>query len=198
MNDTKTYYITSQGAKIGKTGNRLYVEFKNNDRKTLRIDLINNIVIYGSSLVTTPIMNFIVRKGISLAYLSKTGKFKACVIPPVSKNIFRRISQYKIFSDEASRIEFAKEVVKAKIINQLHFIQEYNNHKPIENFHEYKRNTMTYIEILGLAEKSESILGIEGIASKDYFAMLKKIILWPVKKALENLSYSLILVRKSL
>ncbi|RMF24242.1 MAG: type I-D CRISPR-associated endonuclease Cas1, partial [Cyanobacteria bacterium J083] len=84
------YIIQEYDSFIGKTDERLTV--KANKKKLLDIPLIkiDGLVIMGQATISPAIINELLERKIPLSFLTATGKYKGCLQPELTKNIFLR------------------------------------------------------------------------------------------------------------
>ena len=118
-------YIQEQGAVVSKQGERIIVSSNGEKRIDIPIIKIDNLALRGNVHVTTPALHLLMRNGVDVSYISYSGKYLGGVMADSSKNIFLRYEQFKIFNDVEVRLEFAKQIVRNKIDNQIAIIRRY-------------------------------------------------------------------------
>lgn len=68
-------YIYEQGIVLRYKENRLLITYTNGDYKSIPIENIDNVVIFGGIQLSTTCMHNLLSKGIHLTFLSKTGSY---------------------------------------------------------------------------------------------------------------------------
>ncbi|MBI1913797.1 MAG: CRISPR-associated endonuclease Cas1, partial [Planctomycetes bacterium] len=116
--DGAVLYAQEQGAFIGKRSEHLTVRKDGEELSRVPLALVRQVVVFGNVQVSTQALECLVRNEIPVVYLSGYGKFIAALEPAPTKNVSLRLEQYKRFSDPAEALKLAKEVVRAKIVNQ--------------------------------------------------------------------------------
>ena len=171
-----TLFVLEQGAKVGKTSQRIVVE---KDRRVL-LELpefkVDKVFIFGNVQVSTQALRFFLGTGKDISFFSLRGKFIGKLVPYSSKNIFLRIKQYDVYKDMNKRVEYSRLFVKAKLKNCRSVMQKYfRNHKDAYLAEEIARLD----EIINSLERKSglsALLGVEGMGSKIYFRGFAKMI----------------------
>ncbi len=112
-----TLYVTTQGAYISKKGTNVVVKADKEIRLTLPIQTLGSIVCFGNVLCTPYLMALCGREGVSMAFLSRNGRFLARVQGEQSGNVLLRRAQHRITATEQLACGVAACVVKAKLAN---------------------------------------------------------------------------------
>ena len=68
-------YIYEQGIVLRYKENRLLITYTNGDYKSIPIENIDNVVIFGGIQLSTACMHNLLTKGIHVTFLSKTGSY---------------------------------------------------------------------------------------------------------------------------
>ncbi|MCR8547613.1 type I-C CRISPR-associated endonuclease Cas1c [Salipiger sp. P9] len=113
-----TLYVTSEGAALRKDGQNVVVAIDGHDRGRAPAHLLGQIVCFAQATISPPLMAFCAESGISIAYLSTTGRFLARVEGPQSGNVLLRRAQHKASDSPALALPVAQSVVAAKAANQ--------------------------------------------------------------------------------
>ncbi|OBR68966.1 subtype I-C CRISPR-associated endonuclease Cas1 [Paenibacillus oryzae] len=176
-----TLYVTLDNAYLRAKGDTLVVTAEGvKELQVARIQL-ESIVIFGYVGVSPEAMNLCVDNGISLVFLTPTGRFKARVTGEVSGNIHLRRTQYRWCDSEAKSLLLAQRFIYAKLVNaRVSLKRTLRDHgDKIRSEH-----CQSIIELLGRqlqeVEKASSLdelRGVEGLASRYYFSALPEQIL---------------------
>ncbi len=169
-----TIYITTQGAKLTKVGERLVVRSKENKIiHDIPFFKIRQIFCFGTIEVTAQTIFQIMYRNIDLVYLTKNGRFKCRLSNLNEKSVLSRIAQYQRSQDNEFKLKMARKIVVGKLSNYRNWIMYKNRHGVIEANNEVFAINQT----INLGEKAESIdelMGIEGNGSKIYFEAFRK------------------------
>ncbi len=113
-----TLYVTSEGARLRKDGQNVVVEIDGVDRGRAPAHLLGQVVCFAGAEISPPLMSFCAEAGISIAFLSTTGRFLARVEGPQSGNVLLRRAQHRRTEDADLALGIAQSIVAAKTANQ--------------------------------------------------------------------------------
>lgn len=170
-----TLYVTEQGARIEKEYRRLLVT--KDDIVLLRVPLlrVSHIVLVGHVGATTPALLALLRAGVGLSLISRTGQLRGRLLPPTGKNIPRRHAQYA----QAQRPEFclkiARAIVRGKLCNQRTMARRICRNHP-----EVTESSIQALDESEAAVETAASLaelrGLEGRGARAYFQILRQAI----------------------
>lgn len=162
-------YILQQGATVGKTGKSFSVSF--NGKTVSRVPAFSTarIMLYGMSSISTPAIRLAVEEGIPVNYLSMTGSFVAKIEPATGKNINLRKNQYLMLDSTDKSLDIARRVIEAKISNQRTALKRLSRASRVKA----SSDSLKRLQSLALKAKDiDSLRGVEGLASEEYFSEL--------------------------
>lgn len=165
----KVLYLTTDGAKLVKKGNVLKLIKEEDTYHTIFPHQTEQIYIMGNIEITTPAFKLLMKNKIDTVFISKNGKFHGKLSFNPSKNVFLRIKQYKLLEDEKFKLDLSRAIIKAKIKNQITFLQRIYRNRGISEIKSSIKLLKTNLQSLDRADSLDSIRGIEGIASRNYF-----------------------------
>jgi CRISPR-associated protein Cas1 len=114
------------------------------------------------------------KHNINTIFVNKNGKYGGKLEFSANKNIFLKKRQYKLSDTENTRLPLAKSIVKAKIRNELSFVQRIKRTRNNEeDFGRVIASLKTALEKVDACENSDVLRGHEGIAAKNYFSVLR-------------------------
>ena len=165
--DALPLYIQDQGVTLGKSGDQLTVKSRQQTLRTVKMIDVSQVSLFGNVQVTAQALREITSAGIPVCHFSYGGWFHAVTRGMAHKNIELRMRQFAVAADPVESLGFAKQFVLGKIKNGRTLLRR---HLPEDQakatltplarlFHQTKRATC-----------AESLLGIEGMAAKTYFA----------------------------
>jgi len=173
-----TLYITTPESYISKDGENIVVSIK--QEEIFRIPAINieSIITFGYMGASPGLMSLCATSGISLTFLSQSGRFISRIQGSVHGNVLLRKAQYTLFDDLNISKELTKTCIAGKIHNYRAVLKRYERDYGINNEIE---NAVTYMDaakrgILHSNDKSV-IRGLEGDAANNYFSVFPRLII---------------------
>ena len=166
-------YICEQGAVVGVEGNSLQVKYKEGIVKTLPIELLESIELFGRIQVSTACMTECLKRGITLGFFSTTGAYYGRLSSTNHVHVERQRLQASMSPKFC--LGLSKRLVSGKISNQMVMVRRYNRYKEMdleEDLKAMKRNLEKIEQCSGIDE----LMGYEGAAARIYFSCLGKII----------------------
>lgn len=173
-----TLYVTTPDAYLSKDGQNVVVSVK--QQEVFRIPSINieEIVTFGYVGASPGLMKLCCDNGISLTFLSPSGRFIGRVVGPVRGNVLLRKAQYSLSENDEQSVSVARLMIAGKIQNYKNilrrYLRDYGDNQDVENavkILEFNKN-------LAIKEEDKGrLLGFEGIASNAYFNVFPNLIL---------------------
>jgi CRISPR-associated protein Cas1 len=117
------FYVQEQGAKVGKSGERLNVTKKKEKLGSARLTEVSHLVLMGNVQVSTQALHLLMGKGVPVIHFSTGGWLHGISHGNEVENAYGRAAQYQAAADPARCRAFAAEVVRAKVANQRILIQ---------------------------------------------------------------------------
>ncbi|MEX2140452.1 MAG: type I-MYXAN CRISPR-associated endonuclease Cas1 [Pirellulales bacterium] len=175
--ERQTLHVMSPKAHISRSGESLVVTAENEERETttqrVPIEEIDSLVVHGFGQVTTQAIHLCASRGVAVQWMTMGGRFAAGTTASAGR-VQQRIRQYSALVDDAVRLRLARQLVHAKVETQLRYLlratrgdeaARVGSQPHIERIRESLRKVAT-------AMSDESLLGLEGMAAKAYFAAM--------------------------
>jgi CRISP-associated protein Cas1 len=164
----RTLYVSEQGCYLCLDQESILLKRQERILAEVQIPLIEQILIFGKSQVTTQVIRTCLWREIPIAYLSRMGYCYGRVIP-ITRG-YRQLNRYQQQLSAIDLLVTARKIVKAKLLNSRVILQR-----------QKRRNDNTLIElaiknIAYLADQSaktdsiEKLMGFEGAAAASYFS----------------------------
>ncbi len=170
-----TLYITEQGAQVHKKGGRIIIKQGDDILQDIPLIKIDRLVLMGSGVsLTTPALHALVRKNIDVLYTTGRGGFVSRVVGREHKHSRLRHSQALAVSNHKLALKVAKSIIQGKVNNQRVLVQRH-----AEGGHWAKRaldNMNRMRQRVESAQNLDEARGLEGMAAKEYFALLRRLI----------------------
>lgn len=162
-------YLTEQGSVLRKTGDRLVVEKDGTELLEVECFKIDAVFAFGGVNVTTPALAELLEHGIQLNLLSRDGRLKGRLVPPMAKNVLLRVAQYERHQDQTFCLELARSHVMAKVSSGAHLLARHRRNHPETGMAEVIRRLKAHESKVQSARSLEQLLGYEGGATRVYF-----------------------------
>jgi CRISPR-associated protein Cas1 len=159
-------YVQQQGAFVGKTGDLITVKLKGEELLKKRLLDISQVCVYGNVMFSAHAIKELTAKKIPIVHLTYGGWFHSLTTGLHHKNVELRIQQYRIASDPAAALAIARQLIAGKVKNCRTLLRRHA--APAET--PVLRQLAEYYKRVHRAESAETLLGLEGMAAKEYFS----------------------------
>lgn len=171
-----TIYITAEDAFIGKNDERITV--KSEQKKVLDVPMIktDGIVIMGRATVSPAVVDELLERQIPVSFVTHTGRYKGCLQPELTKNIFVRKAQWLAADESLQAIHLVQSFVRGKLKNyRLSLMRRYRESEQPELQPGIKKIESAIAAIVNTS-KINSLRGLEGAGSAAYFGCFNYLI----------------------
>ncbi|HHZ01567.1 MAG TPA: type I-C CRISPR-associated endonuclease Cas1 [Tissierellia bacterium] len=176
-----TLYITNPDYYLSLDGLNIVVTEKNNEVGRIPLHNLEGIITFGYAGVSPALMGECAKNGISLSFLSYSGKFLAGIHGTIKGNVILRKEQFKISEDPIRSMRIAKNFIIGKIYNSKWVIERATRDHPLRlDVEKLKRKSQYLTNCLKMIEKInglDELRGIEGVAASVYFSVFDDLIL---------------------
>ncbi|MDN5280638.1 MAG: CRISP-associated protein Cas1 [Clostridiales bacterium] len=174
--ETGTIYVNAQGSRLTRVGERLVIRSKENRIiEDVPFFRLVQVVVFGNVELTGAAMGKLIKSGIDIIFLTITGRFKYRLDNFNKSAIKCRLSQYQKSLDDAFRLKIARSIVKGKILNSKNWLVKRNRPASADVSASIWK-LKSALEMTENACSIDELMGIEGIAAKDYFSGLKHVL----------------------
>jgi len=164
--DALPLYVQKHGAVLGKRGDRLAVSVRGEVLQETRLMETSQVCVFGGAQLTTPAIQECLSRGIPVLFFSFGGWFYGMTHGLGHKNVGLRQAQYRAAENPERCLGLARDLVRVKILNARTMLRRNHPDAPSAALDSLKK----YAEGAAAAESLESLLGVEGMAAKTYFA----------------------------
>lgn len=168
-------YLTSQGSKISVKENVFVIEESDGLTRSLPAETVESVIAFGRIEMTSGCMQALLQRGVPVTFLSTKGAYFGRLGSTAHQNIGRLRNQLRLTGDRDFSLIMAKKFVEAKIRNQQTVLKGYIRSMKVDHSREILQLRRAW-ENAQRAEKFDALLGIEGNASKHYFAGLSHLV----------------------
>ena len=162
-------YVKEQGSYIHRSGEKIEITKGGQRLGMFPTASIDGISIIGNIQISTQALAYLMDHGIDISFFSYSGSFIGRAVADTSKNIFLRFAQYDIYQNIENRMQFARQIIKNKIENQISISGSYRYKDGFSSAEEVKKMRKLQ-ETLNECKTTNEILGVEGMCSNLYFS----------------------------
>ncbi|MFN3411979.1 MAG: CRISPR-associated endonuclease Cas1 [Exilispira sp.] len=168
-------YIISNYGRLSKKGDTLLFEGKDYN-STIFPFRTEGIVFIGKVDITAAALSLLMKHQIDTVFLSTNGRFNGKLTFSEKKNVFLRLKQYKLLENNDARISFAKQIVFAKLKNEITYLNRMNrkNKYDSEIISSAINRIKSFFTDIENAKDIQKLRGYEGIAAREYFSVFGK------------------------
>ncbi len=171
--DALPLYVKEQGATLGKSGDELTVKSRQATLQKVKLINTSQVSIFGNVQVTAQALRELASAGIPLCHFSYGGWFNAVTVGMIHKNVELRIAQFAVAADAGRSLALARQFVLGKIKNCRTLLRR---HLAEDQGRAVLGQLNTLMRRAEAAADAASLLGIEGMAAKEYFAGFAKLL----------------------
>ncbi len=177
-------YLSEQGSVIRREQNRIVVERNGTKVAEIHEFKLRRIIIYGNIQLTTPVITFLLDRGIDTTFLSLQGKLKGRLAPLATNNAVLRVRQHQKLADPHFTCQLARAFILGKITNCLSIISRHQRNHPEADLLPAIARISPLVDRLPLTKEINALRGIEGQAAAIYFDSFGKLLRrgWTFKK----------------
>ncbi len=174
-----TLYITSEGAWARKDGANVVVQVEGKECGRAPLHLLGGITCFGQVGMSPQLMHACAEAGVTVTFLSTTGRFLARVEGPTSGNVLLRRAQHE--QSLNTPLPVARAIVAAKCANQRGVVRRYlRDHGDDSGQLDAAEHRLSDAARLALtAHDGETLRGLEGEGAKAYFSVFDRLIRTP-------------------
>ena len=168
-------YICEQGTNIGYTSGRLTIDYKDGMKKSLPIEPIEAIEIFGNSQISSQCMKNCLIRGIDISFYSSNGSYFGKLSSTNHVNTSRQRQQARLYENMDFRIRLARRIIKAKVSIQVVILRRYSKNSNADIDDKIKQIKIIERKI-ETADAIDILMGYEGLAARVYFSALDMLI----------------------
>ena len=170
-----TLYVTTEGAFLRKDGETVAVEIDGTTRTRLPAHLLGQIVLFGETAMSPGLMVHAAETGLSVAWLTYSGKLAGRLEGPQTGNVLLRRAQHRATDDPAAALPVARAVVAAKVANQRallrRHLRDYGDTPGATEVDAAQRRLADAARHALDAPNLDALRGMEGDAGNAYWAV---------------------------
>ncbi|MFZ4987301.1 MAG: CRISPR-associated endonuclease Cas1, partial [Blastocatellia bacterium] len=165
----RTLYLQDHGVVLRCEDDHLRVTREGEELLNLPSFKIDQIMLMGNGMITTPAMKYCLRNDIPIVLLSGSGQFEGVIESTANQNVLLQKRQFERSGDEGFALEMARRHVTGKLINSRALLQRRGRSSPDQRIDRAVSALQNVLSDLALASTIPQIRGYEGAGSADYF-----------------------------
>jgi CRISPR-associated protein Cas1 len=162
----QSLYVSMQGCYVGLAQELLVVKQGQVVLQEVQLPLLEQVLIFGKSQVTTQAIRECLRRDIPIAYLSRMG-FCYGRVMAIGRG-YRQLARYQQQLSLMERLLMARQMVRAKILNGRTLLMR-QGRKGVDGLDVVVQSLDYLADRALLVADVESLLGVEGAAAAAYF-----------------------------
>lgn len=170
----QSYYLYKSG-RIQRKDNTLEIVYKDNTKKVIPVERVNDIYVMTEFDFNTSLLNFLSKYGVNIHYFNYYGFYTGTYYPKetlVSGKLL--IKQVEHYSNKRRRLEIAQAFIEAASYNIYRNLTYYKNRG--KNLEAQMKEIEYFRKHISLSENIEELMGIEGNIRKVYYDCWNEII----------------------
>ena len=173
-----TLYVTTQDAYLRKEGETVVVEKEKRVLLRLPIHTLQGLVTFGNVMTSPYLLNLCAERGVSVSFMSESGKFLARVTGPVSGNVLLRLSQMRAYEKKKKKGDIARSFVIGKLMNARSvLLRRMRDHGETADIAESSAKILDVLRrVRDSAPDAERLRGLEGESGAVYFGVFNELI----------------------
>ena len=174
MKPVSTLYVDRKDIELRHVGGVIELHEPTGRRGSIPLAGLTRVVLHGRVQLTTSVIGAFVDAGVCVVLLGgRRSRYLATCIGKTHNDVQRRLGQFDAYRDDAARVAWAQELVRAKIAAQQRLLRKAMKARPDLRHALFRGNRRVAhaLERLSGSELSlPTLLGIEGAAAAAYFA----------------------------
>jgi CRISPR-associated protein Cas1 len=164
----RTLYVSKQGCYVTLQQETLLIKQGETVCGEVQLPLLEQILIFGKSQITTHAIRACLWRDIPIAYLSRMGYCYGRLMP--IERGYRQLSRYQQQLTHVERLQVAQQIVQAKLKNSRVLLMRQQRRKPNEVTTSAIKSLEYMIKQAASADTLERLMGFEGAGAAQYFS----------------------------
>jgi CRISP-associated protein Cas1 len=164
----RTLYVSKQGCYITLKAENIIIKQGETIQGEVQLPLLEQILIFGKSQITTQVIRTCLWRNIPIAYLSRMGYCYGRLMP--IERGYRQLSRYQQNLTEIERLLVARKIIQAKLKNSRTFLMRQQRRNPSTSADIAIKSLEILLQKVGESETIERIMGLEGAGAAQYFS----------------------------
>lgn len=176
-------YLVEQGSRLTKRGRRLSVVQDNDVVAQVALVQVSQVIVFGNVSITTLALQLLLREGIEVVLLGRTGRFYGRLIGEQNGNGALRVAQLQRSQEQDFALQTARRFVTGKLHNLRVILQRYarraasgSNHWEASTLRHAVNGIGDMLVRVDACQTINSLSGVEGRGTAAYFRAWKELL----------------------
>lgn len=163
----RTLYVSQQGCYLSISQEKVLLKQGKTVLDQVQLPLLEQILIFGQSQVTTQLIRACLQRDVPIAYLSRMGRCYGRILP--IERGYRSLSRHQQQLLAVDRLKVAQTIVQAKLRNSRVILQRQQRRRASDALAFAIQSLEYLVAQAGKAETIERLMGMEGAGAASYF-----------------------------
>lgn len=175
-----TLYITTPDAYLSLDGENIVLSVNKEEKGRKPLHFLDSIVVFGYPGASPALLGKCSEYGITVTFLTPSGKFLSRVVGKTYGNVIVRRSQYRTADNKEQALHIASNIISAKMMNSASVLRRVvSDHRERVDW-ERIEESIAVIKLGAVkaysAESAETLRGLEGECATRYFSVFDNLI----------------------
>lgn len=176
-----TLFVTQPDVYLSLDGDNIVLRKEQESIGRIPLHNLEGIVSFGYTGASPALMGYCAERNISIAFLTKNGRFLARVIGQSRGNVVLRKRQYRLSEDEEASAKISRNFIIGKLFNHKWMVERMTRNHPlridINAFKETSKQLTSVLHEVKVCEELDRLRGWEGQAAITYNKVFNSMIL---------------------
>ena len=168
-------YITEEGAYVQKRGGNFVIGRNRECIMEIPEEVLEGLTLIDRVQVSSQAMVELLRLGIPVTWLSRTGAFFGRLESTRHVHVFRQEQQI-LLKGSSFYLVLGRKAIAAKVHNQLTLLRRYNRRAELGEVRRDIEEILALRKHIFQCETSEQLMGYEGVVAKVHFRALGRLV----------------------
>lgn len=164
----KTLYVSQQGCYLSLRQESVLIKRGDAILDEVQLPLLEQILIFGKSQVTTQVIRACLQREIAIAYLSRMGRCYGRVLSIAQG--YRQLARHQQLLAPELQLQTARVIVQAKLRNSRVILMRQQRRRSTEQTALAIESLAYLVQQAGAAESIARLMGLEGAGAASYFS----------------------------
>lgn len=165
----QTLYISRQGCYVSLQQEMLVVRYRDTVQTTVQLPLLEMVLVFGKSQLTTQALRACLWRDIPVAYLSRMGYCYGRVLP--IERGYRQLARYQQQLDFTERLIAARNLVRVKLLNTRVLLLRQRQRQTSSTLEAAIQNLQYLAQQAKRTDNLDKLMGLEGAGAAQYFSV---------------------------
>jgi CRISPR-associated protein Cas1 len=170
--DRQAVHVMESRARVGRSAQEIVVTMPDEPPKRFPAGEVGSVVLHGFAHITSQALRLCADEDIAVHWMTLSGGLIGSLAPS-ALSAQRHLRQFSALSDAERALGLAKRLVRAKVSGQLRFLLRATREQPrTGRVDQALRDLRHRVRMIAPADNTQTLLGLEGSAAREYFGAL--------------------------